>query len=108
MTVPDAPVKVPPDSVKPPATLISSADEVVSSLWKESDPAKKVDLQAAAMQRFESALQSLQLLQTKSPNWKPELVGFRIKYCQGKITDLKAQLASARPAVPPAPAPPSA
>lgn len=84
--------------------LISSADDILGNLWKQTDPARKSEMQTDALQRYETALRSLQSIQERSPDWKPEVVAFRIRYCQEKIATLKAKTDAATSS----PSPPAA
>ena len=59
-------------------------------LIQEADAASAAGRNADALLRYEDALKSLQSLQKVSPNWEPNVVGYRLRYLANRIAVLKA------------------
>ena len=74
---------------------------------QEGDSAFEKADYAAAQSRYKDALAVLKDIEAVQPEWNPHIISFREHYCDQRIAETKARLASAPPPVakPAAPAP---
>jgi Tfp pilus assembly protein PilF len=87
-----------------PAAFASGPDDdyvTVYSLIQKGDASAERGENSAALLSYAEAQNSLKRFQQNYPNWNPKVVNYRLRYLDGRLT----QLASAPKPVTPAPAP---
>jgi Flp pilus assembly protein TadD/uncharacterized coiled-coil DUF342 family protein len=76
---------------------------------QKAETAERGGNPAQALEQYEAAGRLLEALKKNSPDWRPELVTFRAKYCADKIADLRrslgSQMSQRTPTTPPPPPP---
>jgi len=57
-------------------------------LLQDGDTAKKAGEKDKAIEKYNGALDVLRKIQVESPDWNPNIINFRIKYCTDGVTSL--------------------
>ncbi len=92
-----------------PAQELDPSDEFLNAylLIQKSDSAARNAEWLAAYRGFEAALLRLRQIHAEHPDWNPNVVKFRIGYCQEQLADLKPRIPPEELAPPPPPPPPA-
>ncbi|MBV9463794.1 MAG: tetratricopeptide repeat protein [Verrucomicrobiae bacterium] len=74
----------------PAALAEDPADQFLKAyfLIQDGDTAKKSDEKDKAIEKYNGALDVLKKIQGSSPEWNPNIINFRIKYCTDNIAAL--------------------
>ena len=77
-------------------------------LLQDGDTAKKAGEKDKAIEKYNGALDILRKIQVESPDWNPNIINFRIKYCTENVTSLGGTPSTGASSSKPAPSEPAA
>src|SRR3989344_4312326 len=77
-------------------------------LLQDGDTAKKAGEKDKAIEKYNGALDVLKKIQIENPDWNPNIINFRIKYCMENVTGLGGAPSAGAPTSKPAPSEPAA
>ena len=72
-------------------------------LLQDGDTAKKAGEKDKAIEKYNGALDVLKKIQIENPDWNPNIINFRIKYCMENVTGLGGTPSAGAPTSKPAP-----